>query len=132
MNQSPDRPAGQISRGLAYVCHNLDYVRSTIAGRPATQRAALINLTDTTSADLAADLETVHRAIRSAGDPLGVFGQNGVRDLAHAVGIDREDRTEPVLRCPRQQHPCARYAQPGAGTVPRCELTGGPLKLGEL
>lgn len=132
MNQTPDRLAVQIDRGLAYVCQNLGYVQSRMAGRPAAQRAALGRLVaDTPAAHVAEDLEIVHRALRSAGDQSGVFGQSSVRSL-HAVGIDREDDAEPVLRCPREHHPCARYAQPVPGAGPVCELTGNPLRLDRL
>jgi hypothetical protein len=132
MNQDARRPSNDIARGLAYVCEHRKHVESTITGRPAAQRAALTRLTDPTrSADMAADLETVHKALRSAGDAKGIFGQDSVRSLIHPTGIDR-DRPEVVLHCPRLDHPCTRFAQPVPGRADRCELTGSPLVRSEL
>lgn len=132
MNEIAPRPTDQIARGLAYVCQHMDYIRAVTARRPAAQRAALARLADPASrSDALADLETLHRALRSAGDAMGIFGQEGVRSLLHPVGVD-QDESEPVLRCPQAHRPCTRFAQPGPGAAPRCELTGSPLALGEL
>jgi hypothetical protein len=132
MNQATGRTADQIARGLAYVCEYRKHLETIIAGRPAAQRAALTRLTDPAgSAEVAVDLETVHKALRSAGDGKGIFGQEGVRSLIHPVGVDQDD-SEPVLRCPRLRHPCTRFAQPNLGTNPSCDLTGKPLARGDL
>lgn len=130
MNQAVGRPAGEIARGLAYVCEHRKYIESAIVSRPAAERAALIRLTHADgSTDVAADLETIHKALRSAGDGKGIFNRD--RTFLRPVGVDQDD-SEPVLRCPRQDRPCTRFAQPGPGADPRCALTGKALARGEL
>ena len=52
-------------------------------------------------------------------------------DAMSAPGLDAESSAEPVLRCPRR-YQCDRFAQPGAGSEPLCELTGTALRYDEL
>ncbi|MFF5494442.1 hypothetical protein [Streptomyces aquilus] len=132
MNQATGRSADQVARGLAYVCEHRSYIERTIAQSSDEQRAALTRLTDPAgTTDVAADLEKIHRALRTARDSLGVYGQAGVRGLVHPVGVEQEP-FEPVLRCPRREYSCTRFAQPGPGAVSRCELTDMELVRGEL
>lgn len=132
VNQATGRSADQVARGLAYVCEHRLYIERTIAESSADQRAALARLADPTAAtDVAADLEKIHRALRTARDALGIYGQASTRGLVHPAGVEQE-LFEPVLRCPRRQYPCTRFAQPGPGTASRCELTGMELERGEL
>jgi hypothetical protein len=126
-----NRSTAQIADAIAYVCENIGPIRTTLAVDPEGMRrfeellAALRDGTD--PVDL---LEDVHRALRRAGDALGVFGRNRAGSLTTLAGIDRDRHREPVLLCPRAD-PCARYAWPGDAET-MCDLTNAPLRRARL
>jgi hypothetical protein len=124
------RTAEEIADGIALVCENVEDIRAKLERGPADDLRQLDELLTalhdgTDPADL---LETVHRALRRAQDAMGVFGRVRDASMVTLAGIDAEVPGEPVLLCPRADHPCARYAWPGPESTPVCHVTGSPLR----
>jgi hypothetical protein len=74
----------------------------------------------------------VHRALRRAQDAVGVFGHTRDASMSYLAGIDGDRPGEPVLLCPNEDWPCARFAWPDRGSGPLCHVTGGPLRRATL
>jgi hypothetical protein len=122
--------AEQIADGLAYVCENIDQIRATLKRGPAGGRRQLDHLLAALldGSDPAGLLQAVHGALRRAGDALGVFVLTRDPTMLRLTGIEADRPPEPILLCPRTDHPCSRYALPGPAGVPVCHVTGGSLR----
>ncbi|KAA9158557.1 hypothetical protein FPZ12_022205 [Amycolatopsis acidicola] len=129
-----NRSGEEIAEAVAYVCEHGDSLRATLAGGPAEGLRQLDELLAAlrAGADPAEHLEAVHRALRRAQDALGVFGRTRDASMITLAGIERDRPHEPVLLCPRASHPCARFAWPGRGEPPVCEVTGAHLRRATL
>lgn len=127
------RTADQIAEGIARVCERIAQIRATLErGEPQGVRdldRLLAALSD--GADPSAHLEAVHRALRRAQDANGVFGSTRDGAMSYLAGID-DSVGEPVLLCPREVAPCARFAWPGRDAGQHCHVTGGPLRRATL
>lgn len=130
MAQGVERSAEQVADAVDYVCGHLRQVRAALAaGSGANPLDAVIG-DIREGCDPRPSLEKLHRALRIAGDALGVYGH--VRNLTVA-GVDRFARPDTVFLCPREAYPCARFKWPSSGApsptdaAPRCEITGEPL-----
>ena len=132
MAQEAERSAEQVADAVDYVCGHLGQVRAVLVGKGGAGPldAALSDLRD--GRDPRPSLENLHRALRVAGDALGVYGH--ARNLTVA-GDDEFAHPEAVFLCPRDAFPCARFTWPSAvasrtatGTAPHCEITGRPLR----
>ncbi|MDQ0989627.1 hypothetical protein [Streptomyces sp. V3I7] len=134
MGQGSRRTPEHIAEGLAYVCENVDVVRATLDRGPAGGPARLDELLAALRAgeNPTALLDGVHRALRAAQDANGVFGRTRSSSMVTAAGVAPGPPYEPVLLCPRSDHPCARYAWPGPGGVPECRVSGEALRLTTL
>ena len=119
-NRSPE----EIADAIAFICANTGQIRATLARDPVPLDVLLAALRD--GGDPAEPLETVHRALRRAQDALGVFGRT--RDGSALAGISRDRPREPVLLCPRADHPCTRFAWPDRSEPAVCAVTGTPLR----
>lgn len=131
-----NRSSEQVADAIAYVCENIGPIRATLAGGPADGPRRfdelLAALRD--GADPVDLLEAVHHALRQAQDALGVFGRNrdGAKSMTTLAGIERDRPHEPVLLCPRADHPCARHVWPDRGATPVCAVTDTPLRRAML
>ncbi|MFF4752163.1 hypothetical protein ACWD5R_10720 [Streptomyces sp. NPDC002514] len=130
MGSGRSRTPEQIADGIAYVCENADQVRAALERGPADGPARLDALLAAlrTGADPAAPLEAVHRALRAAQDALGVFGRTRDVSMLTPAGLATDRPYEPVLLCPRADHPCARYAWPEPDRVPVCRVLETDLR----
>lgn len=133
MERGKTRTPEQIADGIAYVCEHIGHIRATLERGPAQGirqfDELLAALRDGAApADL---LVAVHRALRTAQDALGIFGDTRDASALNLIGTPDLPR-EPVLLCPRPSHPCARYACPAPGSTPVCHVTGAPLRRAAL
>ncbi|MDA1359529.1 hypothetical protein O1R50_07845 [Glycomyces luteolus] len=123
------RTADQIAEGIARVCEHIGQIRGTLERGPAGGLQDLGRLLAALSegTDPSEPLEAVHRALRRAQDAVGVFGHTRDASMSYLAGIDYGAAGEPVLLCPREDLPCARFAWPGTGSG-FCHIAGGPLR----
>ena len=111
---------------VAYVCDQLDYIRTTLetygsqgAAPLEYVLAALRHADDLPSAHL----EALHEALLTAGDAVGIHGH--LRGLTLS-GFNTPEPDAWVLLCPTGQ--CARYAWPDSPDTPRCRINQQPLR----
>ncbi|MEU3643265.1 hypothetical protein AB0E59_07805 [Lentzea sp. NPDC034063] len=121
------RTDDDVAAGLDHVCARLDQIRETL-----TLSSDGVGVLDTVLAAVAQDrnpaaaLEDLHRALRAAGDTLGVFG--GARSGIKPPGIESSSGRDSVYVCPRDAHPCARHAWPSAAAEHRCKISDQELR----
>lgn len=129
-----NRSAEQVADAIAYVCENIGHIRATLNRGPAEGRREFDELLAVLrdGSDPADLLEAVHRALRRAQDAVGVFGRTRDPSMVRLAGIPHDRPREPVLLCPRADHPCARYAWPSGGDTPVCAVTDAPLRRATL
>ncbi|TRV81501.1 hypothetical protein FKN01_03355 [Streptomyces sp. 130] len=123
-----ERSTAEIADAVGYVCRRQLQLRQVLASGPGVAALDAVIGVLRAGGDPRQSLDDLHRALREAGDALGVFGRSrGLFDLA---GSDRYARQEPVLLCPQggAHYPCARFAFPAPGVTPRCEVSGEPLR----
>ncbi|THV26459.1 hypothetical protein [Glycomyces paridis] len=123
------RTAEQIAGGIARVCEHIGPIRETLERGPDGGPLDLDRLLTAlrAGADPAVQLEAVHRALRRAQDAVGVFGHTRDGSMLALAGI-ADGGGEPVLLCPRDTAPCARFAWPSRDMVQYCHVSGGPLR----
>ncbi|MFF5338426.1 hypothetical protein [Streptomyces sp. NPDC013181] len=122
-----ERSTAEIADAVEYVCRHQGRLREVLGSGPGAAPLDAVVGVLRAGGDPRQSLADLHRALRVAGDALGVFGRSrGSWDLA---GSDRYARQEPVLLCPQGTlYPCARFAFPAPGVTPRCEVSGEPLR----
>lgn len=133
MDASAEAEAARVHAGLAYVCGHLMEFRETLGDDGTSVSTPLSKLvaalqpgsnspTRPGQSDIAALLDMVHKAVRKAGDPQGIFG-SAIRQGINAVGVES---LEIVYRCPLLY--CA--GRTGAEVTefpPRCQVSGEEL-----
>lgn len=124
------RTSGAESReDIAYVCDQLDHIRSTLETHSAVGltplRHVLAALDD--GEDLAEPLDALHDALLVAGDAVGI--RSNVRGL-HPIGVTPATPDEWVLLCPTGR--CPRHAWPDGDETPRCRISDRPLRREQL
>ncbi|WP_125591706.1 hypothetical protein [Amycolatopsis balhimycina] len=125
MIDQPDGRGVESRERVAYVCVQSDRIRAVLEthgpdGAAPLERtlAALRDGEETT-----APLDALHDALLVAGDAAGINGR--ARGLTpHGVSPAMPD--EWVLLCP--MHHCSRYTWPSGPELPRCTISGQPLR----
>ncbi|GAA2025809.1 hypothetical protein GCM10009839_25070 [Catenulispora yoronensis] len=125
MAQGVERSADQVADAVDYVCRYVEQVRAVLAAEGSAGVLDVVISALQNGEDPRASLEDLHRALRVAGDALGIYGH--ARGLTPA-GVDRYARPEAVFLCPRNEYPCARFAWPSSGVIPRCKISDEPLR----
>lgn len=117
MQPSPD--TARVSAGLAYLCGHLEEIRDTL-GDASAPSELLTTLGSGSPEEIATALNTLHAALRGAGDARGIYGHQ--RELT-PVGVHS---LEIVYRCPLQR--CdGRAADEVDDDQPRCAISGREL-----
>jgi len=111
---------------VAYVCDQLDTIRSTLKQYNPDGEAEVERVLTALAAgdDLAEPLRSLHEAVLRAGDAGGVLGRSrGSKLIGELSGMPDER----VLMCPLDQ--CSRYVWPGAADgIAHCRISRQPLR----
>ncbi|MFF4835060.1 hypothetical protein [Streptomyces sp. NPDC001315] len=128
-NQYDDGTAPDLREDIAYVCDQLDRIRTALEayGRDGVVPLECLLTALHGGEDLAAPLSTLHEALLAAGDAAGIRGQ--ARGL-EPIGVGAPTPDERVLLCPI--HQCSRHAWPGSCGAARCLISGQPLRTERL
>ncbi|MDI5973546.1 hypothetical protein POF50_030110 [Streptomyces sp. SL13] len=115
---------------LAYVCAHEERIRADLIDEGAGPEALdLLLAAAREDRCVETALEALHDALLASGDVLGVFGR-GIRAVPTPLGVNRTPAGEIVYRCPGEL--CARTSWPEPGALPRCSVSGGPLRRDRL
>lgn len=134
MARGSRRTAEQIADGIAQFCENFERTQATLARGPEDGPRLLDELLDAlrSGTEPSEQLEAVHHALRRGQDASGIFGRTRDTSMVTPPGIAPARTDEPVLLCPRADHPCTRYSWPAPGSTYVCQVTGTPLRRSTL
>jgi len=116
---------------LAYVCTHLEGIRSDLRSGLIGDDAPLEDLLAAVRAgrDVAGPLDALHAVLQADGDPQGLYGV--VRGIS-PVGVGRARPGETVYLCPARLCKREWQRETPSSPVPRCEISGDPLRRDRL